>query len=102
MVAAVKELLQASSATNVKRTDTLGGVQLVAGNGKQIELELIHIYGNLAGGLHGVGVEVDVGFFGDGANLLQGLNGAEFVVSVHDGDEHGFRTESPAQVFKVN
>src|SRR5438094_499073 len=34
--------------------------------------------------------------------MLERLDGAEFVVGMHNGDEHGFRTESAAQVFKVN
>src|SRR5260370_240313 len=102
MMTAIEKLAKASSAANVKRTDALGAIQLVAGNRKQIDLQLIDVDGNFSGRLHGVGVEVDVGFFGDAADLLERLDGAEFVVGVHDGDEHGFRTKSPPQMFKVN
>ena len=59
----------------------------MAGEREQIELACFHIDGNFSGGLHGVGVEVNFGFRGDAADFLERLNGAEFVVGVHHGDQ---------------
>ncbi len=39
---------------------------------------------------------------GDAADVSERLNGAEFVVGVHDGDEHGFRADGVAQVVEIN
>ena len=41
VVAAIKELLQTSSAANVERANALGGIQFMAGKRKQIQLELL-------------------------------------------------------------
>ena len=95
-------MAHAGAAFDEERTDTLGGVELVAGEREQIELKRFHVDGNFSGGLHGVGVEIDVGFRGDAANLRERLDGAEFVVGVHDGDEHGFRANGLAQVVEIN
>src|SRR5437016_2553646 len=85
--APVQQLAQARAATDVQSTDALWRVQLVSRNGEQINLERVDVDGNFAGGLHGVGVEIDIGFFSDAANFFERLNGAKLVVGVHDGDE---------------
>ena len=41
--------------------------------------------------LNGVGMEPDFVFAAQRADLLDGLNGADFVVGVHDGDKPGVR-----------
>src|SRR5437879_7694851 len=102
MMAAIEKLAQTRSAADVERADSLGRIQLVAGEGKQIQLKRVDVDGNFSCGLHGIGVEVDVGFFGDAADLLERLNGAKLVVGVHDGDENGFRANGAAQLAEVN
>ena len=89
VVAAVKQLRQASPAANVERANALGGIQFMAGKRKQIKLELLDVDGDFSRGLHGISVEINVGLFGDAADFLERLNGAKFVVGMHDGDEHG-------------
>ena len=86
VMTAVKELLQARAAANVKRAGALGGIKFVAGKRKQIEPELIHVDGNFSRGLHGIGMEINVGVFGDAADFFEWLHRAQFVVGVHDGD----------------
>jgi len=65
-------------------------------------LKRVDVDKNFPSGLNGVGVEVEVGFCGDVANFFEWLDGAEFVVGVHDGDEHGFLANGAAQIFYVN
>ena len=65
MVAAVEKLLQASTAANVQRADTLGRVEFVSGERKQIHAEYFYIERNFSGRLHGVGVEINVTLRGD-------------------------------------
>ena len=76
VMTAVKELLQARAATDVKRANALGGIKFVAGQRKQIELELIHVDGNFPRRLHRIAMEINVGLFGDAADFFKGLNGA--------------------------
>jgi len=94
MVAAVKKLLQTRAAANVKRSDAFGAVEFVGGDGKKIDAESFYVERNFSGGLHGIGVEIDVTLRGEFSNLRERLHGAEFVVGVHDGDERGVRTKS--------
>jgi hypothetical protein len=68
----------------------------VGGEGEKIHLEHVDVDGDFACGLHGVGVKVNVGLFGDAADFFEGLDGAEFIVGVHDADERGGRRRSSA------
>lgn len=95
MMAAKEKLAKVSAALDVNGADTLWGVQLVARERKKIKVERFDVDGNLAGGLHGIGVKTNSAFTGDAADLLERLNCAEFVVGVHHGDQnclwpHGF------------
>jgi len=93
VVATVEELLQTRAAANVESADTFGAVKLVRGDGKKIDAEGFYIERNFSGGLHGVGVEIDIALRGEFADLSERLHGAEFVVGVHDGDERGVRAK---------
>ncbi len=47
-------------------------------------------------------MEVDVGVRSDAANFRKRLNGAEFVVGVHDGDEDGVWAYGIAQIGELD
>ena len=102
VMAAVKELLQTSAAAKVKSANAFGGVQFVARKRKKIEAALVHVDGNFPRGLHGISMEIDIGFFGDATDFFEGLNRAELVVSVHDGDEHGFLANRAVQILEID
>src|SRR5713101_2669115 len=86
MMAAVEKLAEMGATANVESADALWGVKLVAGNGEKVDAESVHVNGKLSGGLNGVGVEIDIRFFGDVADFLERLDGSELIVGVHDGD----------------
>ena len=67
----------------------MGAVQLVGGNREQVDAESLYVDRQLSHGLGGVAVEEDVPFPADGADLVQGLHGADLVVGRHNGNEHG-------------
>jgi len=102
VMAAVEKLAEARAALDEKSADALGRVELVAGDGKEIELKRFDVDGDFPGGLYGIGVEVDVGFGGDTADFGERLNGAEFVVGVHHGDENGFGAKGAAEIVEVD
>src|SRR5689334_23941737 len=101
-MAAVKKLAKASAATDVESADSLGRVELVAGDGEEVYAEGVDVYRDFSCRLHGVGVEVDVVLCGYFADLVERLDSTEFIVGVHDGDEQSFRTDGLAQFFEVN
>jgi len=47
-------------------------------------------------------MEIDVGFCGDAADFFEGLDGAEFVVGVHHGDEDGFWADGGADCIWID
>jgi len=86
MMAAIEKLAQASATANIVRANSFWSVELVAGDGEEIDPERADVDGNFSGGLHGVRVEVDVILSGDAADLFERLDCAELVVRVHDSD----------------
>src|SRR5574338_11342 len=70
VAAAVEQGVQQRPLANKQRARALRGVHLVAGDGEQVAPDALHVNGNLARGLHGVGVEENVGLGGDLADLL--------------------------------
>src|SRR5713226_10659250 len=99
---AVQKSAQTGAATDIQGADSLGRIQFVTGNRKQINSQYIHVDRNFARGLHGVGVEVDVGFGSDAADFFERLDGTELIVGVHDGDENCFRPDGAAQLLEVD
>ena len=69
---------------------------------EKIDAERVDVERNFSGGLHGVGVKEDVVLRGDLADLFERLDGAEFVVGVHDGDERGLRADGIADGFGID
>ncbi len=55
---------------------------------KQIHAEVVHVAGDMPCGLHGIGVEQSAISMRNAAEPGDVLNGADFVVGLHDGDEH--------------
>src|SRR5260370_41677066 len=98
----IEKLPQTCSAADVQGADSLWRVQFVAGKGEEIHSQCVDVNRDLTGGLHGIRVEIDVGFGGDAADFFKRLHGTEFVVGVHDGDEHGFRPDGAAKILDVN
>ena len=69
VMATVEKLAEARAALDEERANAFGRIELVAGNGKKIELKSFNVDEDFSGGLHSVGVEVDVGFGGDAADF---------------------------------
>src|SRR5690349_2045670 len=102
VMAAVQKLLESRAAADVQSADAFWRVELVSREREQIDAEFFDVNGKLSGGLNGVGVEIDVVLRGDAADFLERLNGAEFVVGVHDGDEAGLRAKGVAERFGID
>jgi hypothetical protein len=79
----------ARPAADVEGADALGAVELVAGDGEEVDVHGVDVDGDLADGLGGIGVEEDLALAAHAADLGEGLNDADLVVDGHDGDEDG-------------
>ena len=62
-------------------------MKLVAGERERVDVEFAHIDGDVAHGLHRVGVEGRTVRVGNGGELANGLDGADLVVGEHDRNE---------------
>src|SRR6266403_2402690 len=102
VMAAIKKLAQTRATANVESADALWTVELVSGEGEQVDSKLVHVNRYFSCRLHGVGVEIDVPLLGDASYLIEGLDGAELVVGVHDGDQHSFRPYSSLQFVEID
>ncbi len=102
MASTIEHWLKDGSLADIERAYSLGRVQLVAGDRKQITTDALYFYRYLPCRLYCVGVEIYVGFGGNFANLFDGLQDAGFVVRHHDGNELRVRTESPANVIGID
>ena len=70
----------------------------MTGEGIQIDAQRLDVDGQLAHGLHAVGVEKDAGLAGDARDLGERLHRSQLVVGVHDGDKHGLGAQGAADV----
>ncbi|KOT06413.1 hypothetical protein DM77_1168 [Burkholderia mallei] len=93
MACAVNQRLEPDSLSNVERADALRRVELVTGDRQQIDAERIDVGRDLADRLGRVRVKPDAVLAGDRADILDRLNGAGFVVRMHDRDERGARRD---------
>jgi hypothetical protein len=81
--------LERRSPANVEGSRPLRTVDLVAGQREKIDPEFIDPDWDLADALDSIGVQEDPLRSGDRTDLLKRLDGPDFVVGVHDGDEEG-------------
>src|ERR1700730_1202730 len=96
------ELNAGIAAANVQRADALGAVNLVAADGQHVDVVLLDIHRNLAYRLHAIGGEENAVFLGDFADFGDGIDDADFVVGVHDGDKDGGRADGGFQLIQVD
>ena len=90
------------AATHVESADALGAVDLVAGDGHDVDVVGDDVDGDLADGLDGVAVEEHALLVAELADLLHGLDDADLVVCVHDADENGLVVHGALEVFDVD
>jgi hypothetical protein len=95
MAAAELARAERDAFADVEGADALGGVELVAGDG--VEIDEGDGGREFAGGLYAIGVEESAGRAGDGGKGFEVLDGANLIVGMHDGDEDGFGAEGLAE-----
>src|SRR5690606_33177633 len=87
-------------AANVESADAFRAVGLVGGEGHQVDLHLLQIDFHLARGLGRIDMEqhaAGTGQFTDGGDIV---NGADLVVHMHDGHQHGVLAQSGLDHFR--
>ena len=72
---------------DVQGADSLRAVDLVGGEGHQVDLQRLHVHRDLAHRLGGVAVEENPLLLADPPDLGERVEGADLVVGRHDGDQ---------------
>ena len=92
--AALDDVGGGDAATDVQGTDATGTVELVAGEAQHINIVVLHMDGQVAHSLNGIGVEEDTGLLADGTDFPDGQHGADLVVGEHGGHQAGVLPQS--------
>ena len=80
---------EAYAALCIQEAHTFGTVKLVGGGGEEVNVVFDDTDRNMADGLNGIGVEQDILFPADFSDLPDRLDGADFIVGIHDGHKAG-------------
>src|SRR5215471_14873814 len=102
MAGPVDERLERGASPHIECSNTLGGINLVAGNAEQVDPEGVHVRNNLSHRLCSVGVQENVVLARDAAHLGDWLDSPHLVVGVHDADEHRPRPNRLAYVIGID
>src|SRR5512136_787130 len=87
---------------DVEGTHALRTVELVTRKGEEVDVQAVHIDGDVPNRLDGIGMEGYVVFMGDGPELPHGFDGSDLVVREHDGDEDGILPHGGLEVGRVH
>ena len=102
LTAAGDQLVQQDALADIDGAHALGGVDLVAGNGQNIDVHGLDVHRHMAVSLDGVGVEDDALFAAQLADLGDGVDGADLVVGEHDAHHGGVGTDGSFQLVQLN
>ncbi len=102
LCAAVHKILNGDAGTEVQCPHALWRVDLVSAEGEHVDILFLHVDVHVADGLHRIGVEQHAVLFADGADFRDGLDGADFVVGVHDGDQGGLIRNGGFQLIRMD
>ena len=74
----------------------------MAAHAVEVHPERVHVDGDLAKRLHAIHVQRHASLARDAGDLGDGLHGAQFVIGVHDGDQHGLRAQRAPHVLGIH
>ena len=80
--------------TDIKNTDPLGGMQLMAGQGKHIDDIRLHLERNLTDRLNRICVEQDPSFMSQLSSLFHGEKDSRFIIGPHQADNRRIRGQT--------
>ena len=92
LLSAINQVLDLHPFANVQKPDAFRPVQLMGACAHKVDAQILHANVFVAIRLHSVGMEQYAMLAGDAGKLGNGLDGADFVVGVHDGGKNGIGT----------
>ena len=96
-----QQRLESNPSSEVQSPHPLRAIDLVGGEGKEVDVEMPDIDGDLAKRLDRIGVEEDSALSQDGSHFAQGKEDPCLVVGVHQRDQDSVRLDGPAEFLWV-
>src|SRR5579859_6487154 len=90
------------AAPDIQGADALGPVNLVPADGQEVDVVLLNVHGDFANGLHTVYGKENPALFGNLADFRDGVDDANFVIGVHDGDQNRGRLNGRFQTVQAD
>ena len=87
LAAAVDQVVDLHAFPDVEGADTLGAIELVGGEGEEVDVLGLHVDRHVADDLDGIGVEGHLVLPCNRTQFRDRLDRADLVVGVHDGDQ---------------
>ena len=75
---------------DIDGTDAFRCPQLMTAHGKQVDIHAVYVNRNMAYSLHSICMEQDAMFFRNFTNFSDWLNGADFIIGKHHGNQDRF------------
>ena len=97
-----EQWLDTRTLANVQSADAFGSIEFVSADRVEVHAQFVDVDGDAPGSLHAVAVHNGLCLVGDGRDLTDRLDGAEFIVGVHDADEHGVRTQCVPDIVGIH
>jgi hypothetical protein len=99
---AVDHRLKFEASPDIQRADAFRSVELVTGDRQHIHAEFVHLGRYFSDRLGCIGVKVDSMPPRDRTDFRKRLDGADFVVGVHDADQQSLRSNGAARVVRID
>src|SRR5256884_1561982 len=90
------------AAAHVQSADSLRPINLVRADGQQVDVVPLDVDRNLAHCLHAVHRKENPAFLGNLADFRDGVDHANFVIGVHDGDQNRRRLDGRFQILQAD
>ncbi len=102
MSSTLRYWLNAGSRLDIEGADAPWAIQVIRRQGEEIYVVLLNVDRDLACRSDGIHVEESTLLVDDLADLRYGFDGADFIVSIHDGNQNRVVCDCFAQGFDVN
>ena len=88
--------------SDVQRSDSFGTIDLVGRHGEQVDVHCFHINRNLSHPLRCITVKKHPPFTGHLTNLRERIQGSDFIIASHQGNQDRVFADRGFQLFQIN
>lgn len=96
LCAAVNQIVQRNPSAAVEGAYSLRSVEFVSGQGEHINIHFFYVDFYVSDRLYGIGVEQNACLAADGSDFFDRVDGSDFVVGKHDGNQSGLGADGAA------